>query len=376
MTAPDYYVGTISGTSMDGIDCALIDFNATEPVLVDTHFTPMPQPLRKRLLELCHGANTSLPELGSLDIEVGRCIAESINQLLAKASVVPSRVTAIGSHGQTVYHQPEGEFPFTLQIGDPNTISSATGIDTVADFRRMDMAAGGQGAPLAPLFHKARFAHQTRNRAVLNLGGIANLTLLPAGSQAPVSGFDTGPANVLMDIWINEHKGVNYDADGAWAASGKFDQALLDRCLADGWFSLQPPKSTGRELFNPQWLHQQLKPFQHLAPEDVQRTLLEVSARSVADTLMQVMSDCDELLLCGGGARNTALVQRLDQLTGAVKVSGSDEHGVPADWMEAMCFAWLAKQNVESRAVDCTRLTGARRPCVLGGRYFAGRQSD
>jgi len=375
MTEKVYFAGAISGTSMDGIDCALVDLAGARPELIHTHFTPMLEPLRQRLLTLCHPDTTNLVSLGSLDIEIGRQFATAINTLLDGAGVGPGQVRAIGSHGQTVYHQPEGDTPFTLQIGDPNTIACSTGITTVADFRRMDMAAGGQGAPLAPLFHQACFLHPTRNRAVLNVGGIANLTLLPAGDTGPVCGFDTGPANVLMDLWIQQHLGENYDQAGRWARSGNAHQELLQQCLSEPYFSRPHPKSTGRELFNPDWLHRRLDAVGAMPPEDVQATLLELSARSISDALETAMPSCEEVILCGGGAHNTALLARLGELMGRARILTSDTLGIPADWVEAACFAWLAKQNLESRPVDCTRLTGACRPCVLGGRYQAGQLS-
>lgn len=371
MSVTQYFAGAISGTSMDGVDCVLVDLADSRPALIHTHFTPMPAPLRKRLLSLCHSDTTDLVSLGSLDIEVGRLFAAAINTLLDGAGVDSGQVRAIGSHGQTVYHQPEGHTPFTLQIGDPNTIAFTTGITTVADFRRMDMAAGGQGAPLAPLLHQAVFSHPSLNRVVLNLGGIANLTLLPADDTSPVRGFDTGPANVLMDHWIHQHLGKDYDKAGEWAGSGRINDGLLREFLSEPYFSRPHPKSTGRELFNASWLQDRLTEFAAIPAEDVQATLLELSARSVCDAIEAVMPSCDEIIVCGGGAHNTALMTRLGERADSARILSSDDLGIPNDWVEAVCFAWLAKQNLEDRPLDCTRLTGAERPCVLGGRYNA-----
>lgn len=371
MASRDYHIGLISGTSVDAIDCALGDFSGTTPVLVASHSEAIPAELRQRLLTHCSPDATTLPALGRMDVELGERFATGVLHLLDKAGVTPRDITAIGSHGQTLYHSPDGDFPFTLQIADPSVIAARTGIMTVADFRRMDMALGGQGAPLAPLFHQAAFHDPERRRAVLNLGGIANLTFLPGSPDEPVSGLDTGPASALMDGWILRHQGSTYDSDGHWARSGSVHAELLQQLLSDPYFARPAPKSTGREYFSSNWLDDRLRVtgLESLPPADVQATLLELSARTVADGLRWGDTRPEQLVVCGGGARNGALMQRLRELAPDIEVLDSGELGIAPDWVEGMTFAWLARQRLERRAVDCTRLTGASLPALLGGIY-------
>jgi anhydro-N-acetylmuramic acid kinase len=302
-------------------------------------------------------------------VEIGRAFADAALRLLRQAGIDPGSVRAIGSHGQTIRHGPRGETPFTLQIGDANVIAERCGITTVADFRRRDMAAGGQGAPLLPALHAALFAQPGRTRVVLNLGGIANITVLPGDPQQSIRGFDTGPANCLMDAWIARHHGVGHDEGGAWAAEGRVDQALLDALLADAYFASPPPKSTGRELFNLDWLAQRLAGDAHEAV-DVQATLLELTARSAAQAIRTHASDADDVLVCGGGVHNPLLMAALRRGLAPLPVRSTQELGIDADFVEATAFAWLAKRRLDALPGNLPEVTGARGERVLGAIYF------
>jgi len=287
--------------------------------------------------------------------------------------VSAAQIIAIGSHGQTIRHRPPGspEGTFTLQIGDPNLIAELTGINTVADFRRRDMAAGGQGAPLVPAFHRAIFHSPNKNRVIVNIGGMANITWLPA--QGPVIGFDTGPGNVLMDTWIAEHLGKSYDQDGAWATSGQVCTTLLAELLAEPYFKMLAPKSTGRENFNRSWLEDHLRRLVSTpALGDIQATLLELSAITIADSIKGLDQIPKEVFVCGGGAYNTALMQRLARLMPQDSVASTAALGVDPQWIEAMAFAWLAQQTLNHRPGNLREVTGATREVILGGVYYAG----
>jgi len=370
-----YYIGLISGTSMDGIDAALLDFNP-QPRLLAHHSHPLPDAIRQQLYKLQTPGQDELTTAMRLDVELGRLFAAAANALLKKAGLSATQVAAIGSHGQTLRHYPDGATPSTLQIGDPNLIAELTGITTVADLRRRDMAAGGQGAPLVPAFHAGVFRQTGSNRAILNIGGIANLTLLPAGAAAPVTGFDTGPGNGLMDAWIEQHHGQAYDRDGEWAASGHVHPGLLERLLHDPYFDRTPPKSTGREYFNLAWLQPRLEPFADLAPRDVQATLCELSARSIAEALQESLGSVDEVLICGGGVHNRTLRQRLEELLTPARVTSTAGAGLDPDWVEAAAFAWLARQTLNGEPGNLPSVTGASHPVVLGGIYPGKGPSD
>lgn len=367
-----YYIGLMSGTSLDGIDAALLDLRQ-RPRLLAQHSHPLPDPLRQQLYQLQTPGENELSTMMRLDVELGRLFAEAVHALLAKADKRAGEIAAIGSHGQTLRHYPDGPTPSTLQIGDPNLIAELTGITTVADLRRRDLAAGGQGAPLVPAFHAAMFRREGSNRAILNLGGIANLTLLPADSQAAVTGFDTGPGNGLLDAWIARHQQQRYDRDGEWAASGHCHPGLLERLLHDPYFARPPPKSTGREYFNLNWLHAALAPFADLASRDVQATLCELSARSIAEALQATRDPVEEVLICGGGIHNRALYQRLEELLTPARVTSTAEAGLDPDWVEAAAFAWLAKQTLAGDPGNLPSVTGASHPVVLGGVYTGAR---
>jgi len=374
---PDLFLGLISGTSADGIDAALVRFDddatasGCEMVLGRTF--AWDAPLRARLVELGQGGDMrSLDELGTLDVRLAEAFADAALALLREAGVAASGVRALGSHGQTVRHRPhgaanDGRFPFTLQLGDGNVIAERTGIATVADFRRRDVAAGGHGAPLLPALHAALLASRDEDRAVLNLGGIANLTLLPMRGE--VRGFDTGPANALMDAWCERHTGRAFDANGEFAAGGRVDEGLLARLLGDAWFALPPPKSTGREQFHLDWLGSKLG--RDASPADVQATLLELSAATVADALRAAQPATTRVLACGGGVHNPRLLARIAaRLPGAV-VESTAAHGVDPDFVEAMGFAWLARQTLLGRPGNLPTVSGARGPRVLGATYAA-----
>ncbi|MGL4859586.1 MAG: anhydro-N-acetylmuramic acid kinase [Enterobacteriaceae bacterium] len=360
------YIGVMSGTSMDGVDLVVATIDQ-QGVRHDGEYScAIPEQLREQLLSLCKGESVTLSRLGRIDAHLGVLYAEAVMGLLHKYQMRPQEIMAIGCHGQTVWHEPDGDLPFTMQLGDNNRIAALTGITTVGDFRRRDMALGGQGAPLVPAFHHALLFHSEERRIILNIGGIANVTLLLPGSE--VTGFDTGPGNVLMDAWIAHHQGVAYDQDGAWAASGQVNDALLNKMLADAYFHRSPPKSTGREYFNLPWLLKKLVDFPTLAAEDVQATLVELTARSVAEQV-QIAGGCDRLLVCGGGARNPVLMQRLSALLPDSEVAPTDKYGVSGDGMEALAFAWLAARTLSGLPGNLPSVTGAVAETVLGAIY-------
>lgn len=371
--ASTLYLGLMSGTSADGIDAALVRFSETSSPLrcelVMGRTFSWDVALREELIALGQGADAaSLDALGSLDAQIALAFADAALNLIAAADLSRSSVAAIGSHGQTIRHRPHATPPFTWQLGDGNVIAERTGIQTVADFRRRDVAAGGHGAPLMPAFHAALLRTPDENRAVLNLGGIGNFTLLP--KQGDVRGFDTGPANALMDAWCERHTGKPFDAAGAFAASGTVDDGLLSRLLADPWFSLPPPKSTGREQFHLRWLEAQLD-GQDQAPADVQATLLELTAVTVADALRATQPDTQRVLICGGGVHNRLLTARIAAHLPRIQVESTATHGLDPDYVEAMGFAWLARETLAGRPGNLPSVTGAKGPRVLGAVYPA-----
>lgn len=362
------YLGLISGTSADGIDAALVRF---EPhcELVFGRTYPWDETLRALLIALGQGGEaTSLDELGELDTTLARAFADAAMQAIADSGTNRNQVRAIGSHGQTVRHRPESSAAFTWQMGDGNVIAERSGITTVADFRRRDVAAGGHGAPLMPAFHAAMLRSPDEDRAVLNLGGIANFTLLPRAGE--VRGFDTGPANALMDAWYERHTGQAYDAGGSFAASGTVDAGLLARLLDDPWFALPPPKSTGREQFHLRWVESQLGAVT-VSPADVQATLLELSAITIADALRATQPGTARVLGCGGGVRNAALMARISANLPGVVVESTAAHGLDPDYVEAMGFAWLARETLAGRPGNLPSVTGAKGLRILGTVYPA-----
>jgi anhydro-N-acetylmuramic acid kinase len=369
--SPQTYLGAISGTSVDGLDLALLEVGeAIRTVAART--VPLPTKLRQTLLMLGQPDPYDLDELGHADAELGEFIGATALTFLRDLGRAPTTVTAIGSHGQTVRHRPGGSHPFTMQIGDPNRIVEITGITTVADFRRRDVAAGGQGAPLVPLFHAALFRHPTERRAVLNLGGIANFTLLPAGQTSEILGFDTGPANALMDEWILLKRGQPYDASGAWASEGKVDNRLLQSLLQDPYLAAPPPKSTGREYFKIRWLNRHLDEHREsggsTTEPDVQATLCAFTADSAAGALARWGSETDRVIVCGGGRRNRTLLNGMAARL-PCPVETSDEHGIDGDSIEAAAFAWLSHQTLNGQPGSASSVTGARGARVLGAIY-------
>ena len=365
----DYYIGLMSGTSVDGVDCALVQFFGDQPRLIATHFEPIESSLREDILQLCSGKNIDLELYGNTDVSIGQLFARAAITLLANEEIERTAIRAIGSHGQTIFHHPQGDTRFTLQIGDPNSIAQISGSTTIADFRRKDMAAGGEGAPLAPVLHRNCFQSASSDRVVLNVGGIANITVL--NKDGTCLAFDTGPANVLMDYWIGKHQQKNYDKNGDWAASGNIIQPLLKLLLNEPYFSRTTPKSTGRELFNGLWLEEKLQKLGlDLAITDVQATLLRFTIDSIVNGIRKT-SQPAEVYVCGGGVHNNAFMNDLQVQLSDCNVLSTAKLGIDPDWVEAIAFAWMAKQTNEGRTIDTTPFTGAAQATVLGGIYKA-----
>ena len=373
------YIGLMSGTSMDGVDAVLVDFSQKKPTLRGSFCLAMPNDLKHQIEHLIspHWIG-SLSEIGIIDQKLGKWFAEAVQQLLHTQAIDKKYVHAIGSHGQTVWHQPHGEHPFTLQLGDPSHIAEQCNITTVADFRRMDMAAGGEGAPLVPAFHQQVLSHPTKNRIIVNIGGIANITILAAQTkqqQFPVIGFDTGPGNGLMDAWIKRHKNCEYDENGAWARSGSVNPELLLFCLQDPYFTQHFPKSTGKEYFNLNWLEARYPALATLDTADVQATLVELTAQTLSQEIhmmgaaSDVLNGLDEILLCGGGYHNQFLMERLRYYITMIKptpIHSTEIAGLHPDWVEAIAFAWLAKQTMHGKSGNLAAVTGAKGARILG----------
>ncbi|WP_017902851.1 anhydro-N-acetylmuramic acid kinase [Pseudomonas asplenii] len=360
------YIGVMSGTSLDGLDIALIELDSGIRLLC-THYIPMPDALRAELLGLCASGPDEIARAALAEHSWATLAAQGVNALLARQSLTPASIRAIGSHGQTIRHEPARGF--TVQIGNPALLAELTGISVVSDFRRRDVAAGGQGAPLVPAFHEALFDERRANRAVLNIGGFSNLSLIEP--EKPVCGFDCGPGNVLLDAWIHDQRGESYDRNGQWAASGQVEPVLLQALLGDPFFQTTGPKSTGREVFNLNWLKQHLGRLPAYHAENVQATLLELTARTIVESLLNTQANTEELLVCGGGAHNTALMARLGQLLPDTRVASTATHGIDPDWVEAMAFAWLAHCCLEGIPTNRPSVTGARGLRVLGAIYPA-----
>ncbi|MCK5893716.1 MAG: anhydro-N-acetylmuramic acid kinase [Endozoicomonadaceae bacterium] len=365
----ELYIGLMSGTSMDAMDAVLVDLALPFPILKHHTSIPLPKPLKQSLLALCQAGADEITRMALADIQVAQLSAQAVNKLLKESVLTASDIRAVGSHGQTIRHLPETGN--TLQIGSPSHIAEMTGIPIVADFRRRDMAAGGQGAPLTPAFHEAIFRHSKQTRIILNIGGMTNISILPQSINLPINGFDIGPGNVLMDYWNHRHNGTPYDNHGDWASSGTIDKALLDTFLSDDYFSKKPPKSTGRERFNPKWIDHYL-PLQHtLTPADIQATLMELTVRSISEDITHYAADCQELFVCGGGAYNTALLERLSDTLPNVTVNSTHKLGLAPEWVEAVAFAWLAKQAIHGLSGNLPSVTHAKGKRILGGIYPA-----
>jgi anhydro-N-acetylmuramic acid kinase len=369
--AEELYIGLISGTSADGIDAALVRFEQNQPRLVHALTHAWPEALRTQILRVAQDETTlDLDTFGRLDVAVGRTFADAVEALLVQSGTPAASIRAVGSHGQTIRHRPSGEHPFTLQIGNAAVIAERCGIDTIADFRSADVAAGGQGAPLLPAIHAMLLGARGHTRVVLNLGGIANITVL--GADSSVLGFDTGPANGLMDAWCLRHRGEAFDRGGTFAASGQVDETLLAQLLRDPYFAMPPPKSTGREHFHLAWLDAQLHALSIL-PADVQATLLEFTARSIAMAIDAHAKDAVDVLLCGGGVHNPVLVQRLQDELEPRELASTAVYGVDPDFLEATAFAWLARQRLLGLPGNLPAVTGAKGFRVLGAVYPAPR---
>lgn len=367
-----FFLGLMSGTSLDGIDAAIIELKAKDShrhwncTLVGGLTSPWCPSLRKKLLHLCKSqASISIDELGYLDAQTGIAFAQAANTLINRVGLANSNIQAIGSHGQTIRHRPNSSPPFSMQIGDPHRIAEITGITTVSDFRRRDIAAGGQGAPLMPAFHHAMLGNSHEDRAVVNLGGIANLTLLPA--HGALIGFDCGTANTLLDCWHSlHHSDELFDQDGKWAASGKIHTELLELLVNDAWFSLPPPKSTGPEYFNLDWLSERTRKWQDLRPEDVQATLVELSVVTISNALKNLQPSTKILYVAGGGCHNAYMMNQLNKQISDIHVKPISAIGLDPDYFEAMGFAWLAAQTLMNIPVNLTSVTGAIGARILG----------
>jgi len=353
---------------MDGIDAALLDLSSSQPVILATHSHPYPAQLHEQLEAALALTEPLQTDLTALNNEVGEYFAAAANALLQKSSIDASAVIAIGSHGQTIRHEPNIANPYSLQIGNPTIIAARTGIDVVADFRRADIEAGGQGAPLAPAFHKAVLGTPNENRVALNLGGIANITTLAADTSVAVTGFDTGPASTLMDYWVQQHLNTAMDENGRWAAGGEIDKTLLNKMLADSYFSAAPPKSTGREYFNANWLNGFITDSQ-IPAQSIQATLCELSVKSIADAVHDFARGTQRIIVCGGGVHNDHLMTRLRANLPGIAVDSTALHGIDPDWVEAAAFAWLAQRRLDEKAGNLPSVTGADRPMLLGDIY-------
>jgi len=358
------YIGIMSGTSLDGVDVVLCEIDADSCELVSSLEYPMPLELRSDILSMIEGKST-LEEVGQIDHRLGLLFTQAVGALLIRENIDAAGIKAIGLHGQTLWHEPQGVYPFSMQLGDPNIVTAKTGIPVVADFRRKDVALGGQGAPFAPAFHEFIFNNINRFVSVVNIGGMANITVM----DEKLIGYDTGCGNVLLDMWISKHQNEAYDKDGAWAKSGEVDYTLLDAMMADEYFSQSYPKSTGREKFNMAWLEDMLSRRRSsvcslVMEQDVQRTLVELTALSISNEVLK--SNTDVVLLCGGGAKNSFLVERIKALMPNVEVAIAQN----ADEIEAMTFAWLAYKRVHKEVVNLKDVTGASDNAVLGGVYM------
>jgi anhydro-N-acetylmuramic acid kinase len=363
---PQFYLGLMSGTSIDGVDAALVDFSAAQPRLLDCQTYPFPPSLLDELHQLCSPGDNEIELMGRADRAVAEVFAHASLSLLKDNFLRPDQICAIGSHGQTIRHIPFSENSFSLQIGDPNTIAAITGIDVIADFRRKDIALGGQGAPLVPAFHKAIFASSQHSRAVVNIGGIANLTYLPKDASDNVIGFDTGPGNTLLDVWCKLHTGQNYDEKGQWAAQSSADPELLKLLSAHPHFAASWPKSTGREQFNLPWLQLNISHLNRpIDPQAVQATLVMLTTQSIVKQV-QNFKDVEHVYICGGGAQNDFLMEELESELHECEFFTTDELGVKADAVEAMAFAWLAYAHVHKIHGSIPSVTGAIRGAVLG----------
>lgn len=356
------YIGVMSGTSLDGIDIALCEIKDESFELLHAHEYPFDKKLKADILSAIEGP-TTLEAIGTLDTRLGHLYADAINTFITEKKIDKKSIKAIGLHGQTLWHKPNGKNPFSMQLGNASLITAQTGVSVVSDFRQKDIALGGQGAPFAPAFHQYLFNRLEGEIAVVNIGGIANISIL--GDE--LKGYDVGCGNVLIDHWISKNKDLPFDEHGRWAASGEVNQRLLKLLLLDHYFTLSPPKSTGREYFSPEWLEEQLEDFVALKDEDIQATLLEFTVKGISNEVKK--TDTSLLIVCGGGLKNTQLMKRLKHELNGVEVVSSDECGVSSEFMEAMAFAWLACKRVHKEKVGLSSVTGAKEDSILGAIY-------
>jgi anhydro-N-acetylmuramic acid kinase len=359
------FVGLMSGTSLDGADAVLVDFVTPKPRTLAFATVGFSADLRDCIMALSQPGSDPLDLAGTVSVELAKVYAQAVEDVIAAAGVPRAQIAAVGCHGQTVRHRPEKGF--TIQLNDPARLAELIGLDVVADFRRRDIAAGGQGAPLVPAFHEAIFRDAARSRVVVNIGGISNVTCLPASGRT--LGFDCGPGNMLLDAWAHKHIGTLFDEGGTWAATGRIDPSLLARFMDEPFLALAPPKSTGRELFHLAWLQERLP--RDFRAVDVQSTLTEFTAQSITDAIDRHCPDAAEIYLAGGGARNSWLVARIKALARTRTVATTDALGVPTSHVESMAFAWLAMKCIHREPIDLTAITGAREPRILGAVYPA-----
>ncbi|MCW8964361.1 MAG: anhydro-N-acetylmuramic acid kinase [Gammaproteobacteria bacterium] len=359
-----YYIGLMTGTSMDGVDTVLVDIHDNNKTqLISSYEQPLTDDLRDKIIGASNASADSLHDIALLDQELAETYATCIQSLLKQSGIKADNVQAIGSHGQTIRHCPDCQPPYTIQIGNADRLVELTGITVVSNFRQRDMAAGGQGAPLAPLFHHHLFAQPGTTRVCINLGGIANISVLNANGL--ISGFDTGPANTLMDHWAMRQRGERYDKDAYWASSGRVNESLLNSLLSEPWLSRQPPKSTGPELFNLQWLDSHLAGLD-VSPVDVQRTLCEYTAMTLSDAISRYAPDSEELIVCGGGAYNPLLLERIEHHLPDKQLQSSEAFDMAPEWVEASMFAWLAWRTLNGLPGNVPTVTGASHEVVLG----------
>lgn len=372
MADSELYIGIMSGTSLDAIDAVIVDFTNGKPVEIAFRSETIPQDIRQNLMTLQSASSNELDLAARMDRQLAKFITSLIQTLLKDCGLSPQQITAIGSHGQTVRHEPRLHDSYTIQIGDPNTIAELTQITTVADFRRRDVAAGGQGAPLVPPFHAAVFGAPEEDRVIANIGGMANITLLKSSNEQAHSGFDTGPGNVLLDAWITKHKNQPFDHNGDWAKSGTANTALLNQLLSLPYFSAPAPKSTGREQFNLKWLESVLVSIKEdISTADVQATLALLTAKTISDAIINEAPETNNIYLCGGGAYNLHLCDLIAKTLSPRNIFTTDILGIKADRVEALAFAWLARQTLQKLPGNCPSVTGAANSTILGGVYFA-----
>lgn len=373
-----YYIGLMSGTSADSLDAVLVHYHNNCIDIINTHSLPLAEETRNTIHQLAVAGDNEIAQLAYLDKAIAQLSATAVAQLCEKIGINHDQISAVGSHGQTIRHIPQDKngSGYSLQVGDPNIIAEQTGITTVADFRRRDIAAGGHGAPLAPAFHQAAFHSQEQDRIILNTGGIANITYLPKDTGVTPIGFDTGPANGLMDSWCQRHLNTAFDNNGEWAKSGTVDTHLLQLLLKHPFFALPYPKSTGREDFNLPWLLEQCETYPDISPQNIQATLLALTVESISQNIEELdPSALSAVYVCGGGAKNSALMEALAQRLAPRTISSTEALGIPADWVEGVAFSWLAKQTMEKLAGNLPSVTGANKEVILGGVYW-GRSPE